>query len=77
MVETLKVLNIDMITPVKVHYDSKEAIQIGVNLIFYERTKYIEIDCHFVRERITSELIQTEYINIKEKLADLLSKVLG
>ena len=47
----LKELNVNVIVPVKLHCDSKAAIQIGANPIFHERTKHIEIDCHFVREK--------------------------
>ena len=73
----LKELNVNVIVPVKLHCDSKAAIQIGANPIFHERTKHIEIDCHFVRGKIKNGMIQTEYINTKEQLADLLTKGLG
>lgn len=73
----LKGLNVNVVTSVRLHCDSKTTIQIGPNHIFHERTKHIEIDCHFMRERIKSGIIQIKYINTKEQLADLLTKGLG
>jgi len=77
LVGLLKELNVVVITPVKLYCDSKAAMQIAANSIFHERTKHIEIDCHFVRERIKSGLILPTYVNTKQQPADLLTKGLG
>jgi len=57
-----KELGINVKEPVVVFCDNKAVIQIAANHVFHERTKHIEIDCHFVREKIQQRLISTIYI---------------
>ena len=74
LVGIFKELGIQVELPVPIHIDSKSAIQIAANPVFHERTKHIDIDCHFIREKIQLGLVQPMYLNTSEQPADLLTK---
>lgn len=57
-----KELEVPLKLPVSILSDSKSAIQIAANPIFHERTKHIEIDCHFIRDKIKAGVIHTTYV---------------
>jgi len=72
----LSEFSIPDITPIPVKCDSQAAIYIARNPVFHERTKHIELDCHFVQEKLLAGLISLKHVHTKAQLADILTKPL-
>jgi hypothetical protein len=62
---------------VELRVDNKFALALAKNLIFYERSKHIRVRYHFIRCCLEEGSFKACYINIKDQLADLLTKPLG
>ncbi|GKC10190.1 ribonuclease H-like domain-containing protein, partial [Tanacetum coccineum] len=73
----LKDLKIENLLPVNLHRDSNSAIKIAANLVFHERTKHLEIDLHFVREKILNGVVKTVKVDFANQIANIFTKGLG
>lgn len=75
-VRLLEELGITDLKPVTLHCDNQSALHIARNLVFHDRTKHIQVDCHFTCDKVLEGLIQLSYLPTKHQLADILTKTL-
>jgi hypothetical protein len=57
--------------------DNLGATYLSVNPVFHARTKHIEIDYHFVRERVARKQLNVQFISTNDQLADGFTKTLS
>lgn len=56
--------------------DNLGATYLSANPVFHARTKHIEIDFHFVRERVAQGLLQVRFVSTGDQVADGFTKAL-
>ncbi|GJV04358.1 hypothetical protein Tco_1337927 [Tanacetum coccineum] len=73
----LKDLNIPTQCPVTLFCDNKSVQQIAANPCYHDRTKHLDIDCHFTRDKVQDGFLQTTYIPTQSQTTDIMTKALG
>lgn len=62
--------------PIKFYIDNQSAIKLIKNQEFHSRTKHINVQYHFIREKYQDKIIDIAYIPSEDQLADAFTKPL-
>jgi hypothetical protein len=73
----LKDLGVFLLDPPLLWCDNLSAIALASNPVFHARTKHIEVDYHFIREKVVRRDIVVKFISTTDQLADILTKCLS
>ncbi|XP_056690301.1 uncharacterized mitochondrial protein AtMg00810-like [Spinacia oleracea] len=77
LVNLLEDMGVINLKPISLHCDNQSALHIARNPVFHERTKHIEIDCHFTRDKVLEGLLHLAYLPTENQLADVFTKPLS
>ena len=72
----LKDLSISSPPPMPMYCDNQAVIFIEDNSTFHEHTKHIDIDCHYIRDKVMLGVISTPHVASSHQLADIFTKSL-
>ena len=61
----------------RLYCDYKLVINIAHNPIQHDRTKHVEVDKHFIEEKLDNDLIYTPYVSTGGQLTNVLAKGLA
>ncbi|GJR25787.1 retrovirus-related pol polyprotein from transposon RE1 [Tanacetum coccineum] len=69
-----KDLQVHTPTPINIFCDNESTIALASNPVHHVRTKHIEIDCHFITDKIKSNQVLPIFIPSKLQAVDVLTK---
>ena len=63
--------------PIRLYCDNKAACDIAHNLVQHDRTKLVEVDKLFIKEKLDEKIVELPKIQSEDQLTDILTKVVS
>ena len=57
--------------------DNVSTLALASNPIFHARTKHVEVDYHYIQEKVLSKELKVHFISTLDQLADIFTKALS
>lgn len=65
------------LTPPRIWCDNISSISLASNPVFHARTKHLEVDYHYIREKVVRKEIDVNYVCTQDQLVDIFTKGLS
>lgn len=62
--------------PPQIFCDNQSTVSLAANPVLHSRTKHLELDLYFVREKVQRGLVSVTHLSAKEQVADIFTKAL-
>ncbi|XP_073130887.1 secreted RxLR effector protein 161-like [Henckelia pumila] len=63
--------------PIRLYCDNKAACDIAHNPVQHDRTKHVEVDRFFIKEKLDDKIVELPKIRSEDQLADILTKAVS
>ena len=69
-------IGVPLLTPPTLLSDNMNALYVSISHVFHAHTKHVELDYHFVREKVAPGSLLTRYVSTKDQIGNILTKQL-
>lgn len=63
--------------PIQLYCDNKATCDIAHNPVQHDRTKHVEVDRFFIKEKLDEKIVELPTIRSEDQLADILTKAVS
>jgi hypothetical protein len=57
-----------------IHCDNQSYVKLSKNLVFHDKSKHIEIKCHYIRDMVQRKVVHVQCLSTHEQVADIFTK---